>query len=141
MTPRARGRLISIIVVALGLSLAVGLTLYGLSGKITYFHAPSEIATLTEKQMGRTIRIGGLVKTGSVRQSGDTFHFIVTDNIADLAVSYRGVLPDLFREGQSVVAYGHYDPAAKLFTASQILAKHDENYMPPEVAKALEKQK
>jgi cytochrome c-type biogenesis protein CcmE len=142
MSPRARARLISLLLVVLGLALAVGLVLYGLSGKITYFHTPSEIAagTLNQKQLARTIRIGGMVKTGSLTREGDTAAFLVTDNAADLRVTYRGVLPDLFREGQGVVAYGRYDPAAKIFTASEILAKHDEKYMPPEVKKIMQPQ-
>jgi cytochrome c-type biogenesis protein CcmE len=139
MTPRARVRLVSIIVVIVGLSLAVGLTLYGLSGQITYFHAPSEVATLSAKQLDRTIRVGGIVKTGTLHQDGETYAFIITDNRADLKVTYLGVLPDLFREGQAVVVYGHYDPENGIFTAKDVLAKHDENYMPPEVQKALQK--
>lgn len=141
MTPRARQRMISIIVVVFGIGLAAGFMLYGLSGKITYFHTPTELASgqIAEKQLSRTIRIGGLVKDASVQRTGDTYAFIVTDNTSDLNVSYKGVMPDLFREGQSVIAYGKYDSAAKLFTADQILAKHDENYMPAEVKKALEK--
>lgn len=142
MTPRARARLLSVFIVVFGLGLAAGFALYGLSGKITYFHSPSELASgaFTEKQLARDIRIGGLVKTGSLTRQGDTHMFIVTDNAADLPVRYRGILPDLFREGQSVIAYGRYDAAQKTFTAAQILAKHDENYMPPEVKKALEAQ-
>lgn len=142
MTPRARARLISVLLVVFGLGLAAGFVLYGLSGKITYFHSPSEIVsgTLSEKQLSRSIRIGGLVKDGTLQQQGDTYTFTVTDNAADVTVSYRGVLPDLFRENQSVIAYGRYDMAAKTFTASQILAKHDENYMPPEVKKSLKAQ-
>jgi len=141
MTPRARARLISIVVVILGLGLAISLALYGLSGKITYFQTPSDIASgkLTEEQLERTIRIGGMVKGGTLKQQGEVFNFIVTDNVSDLAATYRGVLPDLFREGQGVVAYGHYDTGTKLFTASQILAKHDEKYMPPDVKKGMDK--
>jgi len=141
MTPRARARLISIVVVILGLGLAVGLALYGLSGKITYFQTPTDIASgkLTEEQLERTIRIGGMVKAGTLKQQGEVFNFTVTDNVSDLPATYRGVLPDLFREGQGVVAYGHYDTATKLFTASQILAKHDEKYMPPDVKKGMDK--
>jgi len=143
MTPRARARLMSILVVVLGLGLAAGFALYGLSGKITYFHSPTELASgaLTDKQMTRQIRIGGLVKAGTVVREGDTYTFIVTDNASDLMVTYRGVMPDLFREGQSVIAYGKYDNAEQIFAASQILAKHDENYMPAEVKKILGPQK
>ena len=140
MTPRARARLLSILVVLAGLGLAVGLALYGLSGKITYFQTPTDIAsgTLTAKQLEHAIRVGGLVKTGTLKQDSETYTFAVTDGSNDLTVFYRGVLPDLFREGQGIVAIGKYDTAAKLFTADQILAKHDENYMPPDVKKGLE---
>lgn len=131
--------MISILVVVFGLALAVGFALYGLSGKITYFHSPTELVSgqVSAKTIGRTIRIGGLVKPGSVRHVGDTYDFVATDNVSDLNVTYKGVMPDLFREGQSVIAYGKYDPAARQFTAEQILAKHDEKYMPPEVKKIL----
>lgn len=142
MTPRARARLASVLLVVFGLGLAAGLALYGLSGKITYFHTPSELVggQVTDKQLTRTIRVGGLVKTGTLSREGNTHSFTVTDGAADVSVTYRGILPDLFREEQSVIAYGKYDPAAKIFTAQQILAKHDENYMPREVKKALEAQ-
>lgn len=141
MTPRARARLISVIAVLAGLALAGGFALYGLSGKITYFQTPTDLATgvLTQKQLERNIRIGGLVKTGTLSHEGGTHAFTVTDGTNDLAVSYRGVLPDLFREGQGIVAIGRYDGTAKTFTATEVLAKHDENYMPPDVKKGLEK--
>ncbi|MBU6234513.1 MAG: cytochrome c maturation protein CcmE [Alphaproteobacteria bacterium] len=140
MTPRARARLTAIIVILCGLGLALGFALYGLSGKITYFQTPTDIATgaLTSQQLERSIRVGGLVKTGTLKQSGETFTFTLTDGPNDLDVSYKGVLPDLFREGQGIVAHGHYDAGTKLFTADEVLAKHDENYMPPDVKKGLE---
>ena len=143
MTPRARSRLISIIIVVLGLSLAAGFALYGLSGKITYFHAPSDLTsgTLSQKIMTRPMRIGGMVKEGSLKQQGGTYNFIVTDFNADLPVTYRGILPDLFREGQGIVADGKYDTTNGRFTATQILAKHDENYMPPDVDKMMKRVK
>jgi cytochrome c-type biogenesis protein CcmE len=139
-SPRARARLAAVLTVLLGLGLALAFALYGLSGKITYFKTPSDIANgvLSAKQLERALRIGGLVKTGTLIQTGDVFAFTVTDGIADLAVTYRGVMPDLFREGQGVVAFGHYDPLTKIFKAHQILAKHDENYMPPDVKRGLE---
>lgn len=140
MTPRARARLVSILVVVAGLGLAVGFALYGLSGKITYFHSPTEIMSgqLGEKQFTRQIRVGGLVRQGSLLREGELYTFMITDNESDLVVTYRGVMPDLFREGQSVIAYGKYDPAQMIFVADEILAKHDENYMPPEVKKMLD---
>lgn len=140
MTPRARARLISVIIVIFGLGLAASLMLYGLSDKITYFHTPSDIAALTDQQTARTIRIGGLVKAGSVQHEGENYRFTISDNAAELNVAYRGIMPDLFREGQSVIAYGKYDRTSQTFHAEEILAKHDENYMPPDVKKALEKQ-
>lgn len=141
MTPRARARLTAIIVVLLGLSVALGFALYGLSGKITYFQTPSDFVngTLTEQQLARHMRIGGLVKAGSLEHEGEKHEFIVTDGVNDLAVSYRGVLPDLFREGQGIVAEGRYDAHEKEFIAKEVLAKHDENYMPPDVKKGLER--
>ncbi|NBX65911.1 MAG: cytochrome c maturation protein CcmE [Proteobacteria bacterium] len=141
MTPRARARLTAIAVVLLGLSVALGFALYGLSGKITYFQTPSDIAngTLTEQQLSRHMRIGGLVKTGTLKHKGEKHEFVVTDGVNDLAVSYRGVLPDLFREGQGIVAEGKYEAPEKKFIAKEVLAKHDENYMPPDVKKGLER--
>lgn len=138
MTPRARSRLISIVLVVLGLSLAAGLALYGLSSKITYFKTPSDI--VAGDVPAGSFRIGGMVKEGTLEQAGDSHVFTVTDFTQDLKVTYRGILPDLFREGQGVVAIGTYDSESTLFTATQILAKHDENYMPPDVKKALEAQ-
>jgi cytochrome c-type biogenesis protein CcmE len=141
MTPRARARLRSVLLVVFGLSLALTCVLVGLSDKITYFHTPSDLATLTDKQINRTIRIGGLVKTGTLAQDGDTHNFVITDNKAEVSATYRGVLPDLFREGQGVIAYGKYDRENHTFTAGQILAKHDEYYMPPDLKKALDDKK
>lgn len=141
MTPRVRARLTAIFVVLLGLSVALGFALYGLSGKITYFQTPSDFKNnvLTPEQLQRHLRIGGLVKAGTLKQSGETHTFTVTDGAHDLAVTYRGVLPDLFREGQGIVAEGKYNTDTKTFTASVVLAKHDENYMPPDVKKGLER--
>lgn len=138
MTPRARSRMMAIILVVLGLSLATGLALYGLSNKITYFKTPTDIAT--GEGVTGSFRLGGMVKDGTLTQSGETHYFVVTDFANDLNVAYRGILPDLFREGQGIVATGQYDPETNLFTASQILAKHDENYMPPDVKRAMDRQ-
>lgn len=130
--------MMSIIIVVLGLSLAVGLALYGLSGKITYFQTPSDVKAGTAP--AQSFRLGGMVKKGSVSQDGEVHNFVVTDFANDLNVTYRGILPDLFREGQGIVATGTYDTNRGLFTATQILAKHDEKYMPPDVKKAMERQ-
>ena len=104
-----------------------------------YFKAPSDIAA-DHPAPGETFRLGGLVKAGSVSRSEDglVLNFTVTDMKADTLVSYRGIVPDLFRENQGVIATGSFGTDGR-FSAKELLAKHDENYMPPEVAKALEK--
>jgi cytochrome c-type biogenesis protein CcmE len=119
------------------LGVAVGLALYAFQSRIVFFFSPSDIAA-DRPETGRVVRLGGLVEAGSVQRSGDgsTIHFKVTDLKSTVAVSYRGVLPDLFREGQGVVVEGAYGSDGN-FAASEVLAKHDEKYMPPEVAKAL----
>jgi cytochrome c-type biogenesis protein CcmE len=118
------------------IGLAVGLVLFALSGTITYFKTPSDLAD-NPVPAGQRFRLGGLVATGSVNrgQSLDV-EFQVTDTIKVVPVVYRGVLPDLFREGQGVVAEGRLDEQGR-FRADTVLAKHDETYMPPEVAKSL----
>ncbi|MEZ5818345.1 MAG: cytochrome c maturation protein CcmE [Hyphomicrobiaceae bacterium] len=118
------------------LGVAVGLVLFALSGTITYFKTPSDLA---EKPVpaGQRFRLGGLVAAGSVKRGqGLEVEFSVTDTIKGIPVVYKGVLPDLFREGQGVVAEGRLDVDGR-FRADSVLAKHDETYMPPEVAKAL----
>jgi cytochrome c-type biogenesis protein CcmE len=135
---RRRRRLV-LIGLALGvLALAAALALSALRETIVFFHSPTEIA---EKniQPGTRIRVGGLVKEGTIRREGLEAHFEVTDGGKSLAVVYRGVLPDLFREGQGVVAEGVLE-ASGGFRADTVLAKHDENYMPREVVDALKQQ-
>lgn len=117
------------------LALAAFLTVQGLSRNVVYFFAPSELAGRADA--GSTVRLGGLVREGSVRHGEDgAVHFVVTDGAGETEVRYAGVLPDLFREGQGVVAEGVYTPGAP-FEATRVLAKHDETYMPREVAEAL----
>ncbi|MCB1522096.1 MAG: cytochrome c maturation protein CcmE [Hyphomicrobiaceae bacterium] len=129
-----RGILISLAVAILGV--AAILTMFALKDSIVFFHTPSDIAE-SKVPPGQRIRLGGLVADGSVKRGGGTdVQFVVTDTIKSVPVSYRGVLPDLFREGQGVVAEGVIDAQGRL-TADTVLAKHDENYMPPEVAEAL----
>jgi cytochrome c-type biogenesis protein CcmE len=117
------------------LGAAAALVLSALSDNIVFFYSPSQIA---EKHVppDRRFRIGGLVEKGSVKKQGDEVSFRVTDLRKSVEVTYRGILPDLFREGQGVVAEGALNNAG-VFTAREVLAKHDEKYMPPEVAKAL----
>lgn len=119
------------------LAVALVLVLFALQDSIVFFHTPSDIV---EKgvEPGKRIRLGGLVETGSVvRGQGTTITFKVTDTLKEIPVTFTGVLPDLFREGQGVVAEGVLEPGGQ-FKADSVLAKHDENYMPREVAKSLE---
>lgn len=139
MNPIRKKRLIIIVAILLGIALTVGLGLAALQQNINLFYTPTQIAN-GEAPQGARIRAGGLVKDGSVSRSEDslTVDFVVTDGDADTGIQYRGILPDLFREGQGIVALGRLDENG-LFIADEVLAKHDENYMPPEVSSALEK--
>jgi len=132
-----RGVLIGTCLAVLGV--AVGLVLFALRDSIVFFYTPSEVA---EKHLetGQRFRLGGLVEDGSVKRGeGTTVSFVVTDKRSTLPVTFTGVLPDLFREGQGVVAEGVLNSDG-VFNADSVLAKHDENYMPPEVAKKLKEQ-
>jgi cytochrome c-type biogenesis protein CcmE len=121
------------------LAVAVGLVLFAMRDSIVFFYSPSDV-TAMKIGPGTRFRLGGLVETGSVvRGVGTTIRFTVTDRTKTLPVIYTGVLPDLFREGQGVVAEGMLEPGG-VFRADYVLAKHDENYMPPEVAKKLKAQ-
>lgn len=128
---------LSVIIAGLAvLGVALGLVLYALGDAIVFFYTPSEIAEKGVKP-GQRIRLGGLVEQGSIRKGeGTGVSFIVTDTIKALPVTYSGQLPDLFREGQGVVAEGKLD-AGGTFIADTVLAKHDENYMPKDVADKL----
>jgi cytochrome c-type biogenesis protein CcmE len=135
-----RQRRLAFIGSALGvLALALGLVLYAMRDSIVFFRAPGEIAA-KGVQPGTRFRLGGLVKEGSIqRGQGQIVTFEVTDAQASVPVRYQGLLPDLFREGQGVVAEGVLD-ASGAFRADTVLAKHDETYMPREIADALKKQ-
>ncbi|GAA0649023.1 cytochrome c maturation protein CcmE [Brevundimonas lenta] len=136
-SPKARRRLWIVVAVAPVLALAVGLSLFAMRDSVTFFFSPSE-ATPEKAPAGRVVRLGGLVENGSVVRDPTTgdVAFSVTDNAASTRVVYRGDLPDLFREGQGIVAQGSFQPD-RSFRATQVLAKHDENYMPREVAESL----
>lgn len=138
MKPHRRKRLGAILFVAFGLSVAVTLTLFALSQNINMFYSPTQVAN-GEVESGTMFRIGGMVKDGSVEQRQDSLavSFVTTDFVHDVPIEYEGILPDLFREGQGIVAEGSLD-ALGVFQASRVLAKHDENYMSPEVQAALE---
>ena len=132
----ARRRLNFLIVVAPVVALAAGLALYGLRGSISYFYTPAQ-ALEAHVQAGRSIQLGGLVENGSLaRKTDGEMNFTISDRSKAARVSYRGDLPDLFREGQGVVASGAFDTSGT-FVATQILAKHDERYMPRQLARAL----
>jgi cytochrome c-type biogenesis protein CcmE len=132
-------RRLTLIGMAVGvLALALGLVLYAMRDAIVFFHAPADIAA-KGVQPGTRFRLGGLVKEGSVRREGQRITFEVMDTETALPVRYEGILPDLFREGQGVVAEGVLESPG-LFRADTVLARHDETYMPREVADALKKQ-
>jgi cytochrome c-type biogenesis protein CcmE len=120
------------------LSFAVFLVLFALRDSVVGFHLPKDVVAKQVPE-GRRIRLGGVVAAGSLRRDGLVAEFAITDNTATIPARYTGVLPDLFREGQGVVAEGKLDASGR-FIADTVLAKHDENYMPPEVAKALKEQ-
>ena len=122
-------------VVALGA--ATALVLSAFEQNLVFFFTPSQVAA-NEAPQGRTFRIGGMVVAGSVQREGIDVRFVVTDTAKTIPVTYRGALPDLFREGKGVVAQGQLG-ADGVFAAKEVLAKHDENYMPPEAAHAVEK--
>jgi cytochrome c-type biogenesis protein CcmE len=120
------------------LCFAVFLVLFALRDSVVGFHLPKDVVGKQVPE-GRRIRLGGVVAAGSLRRDGLVAEFAITDNTATIPARYTGVLPDLFREGQGVVAEGKLDASGR-FIADTVLAKHDENYMPPEVAKALKEQ-
>ena len=135
MTPR-RQRMIFVTILVGGVSIAALLVFLALGENMLYFFSPSQVRA-GEAPVDQEMRIGGLVVAGSVERGNDlSVKFDLTDNSNVITVRYRGTLPDLFREGQGIVATGKLNSAGR-FSASQVLAKHDENYMPPEVAAAL----
>ena len=134
MTPRRRQRLIFVVVLLLGFGVATALVLYSLERNLLYFFAPSQIAEGLAPQ-GRSFNLGGMVVEGSVRRTKPV-RFAVTDHQKTVHVVYDGLLPDLFAEGQGIVATGRLN-AKGVFEADEVLAKHDENYMPPSVADML----
>jgi len=138
-SPKARRRLMLIAAIAPVLAAAAGLTLWGLSDSISFFYTPSQAAE-AKPPPGRSIQLGGLVQAGSVVKHPDgRVEFVVADQTDSDKVVFQGDLPDLFREGQGIVATGAYRPDG-VFEARQVLAKHDERYMPREVEKALKEQ-
>ena len=136
MTPRKK-RMLTIAGLLTGMALATGLILKSFEENLMYFFSPSDVAA-GKAPDGREFRIGGMVEKGSVKRAADSLEvsFTLTDYAQQTRVRYTGILPDLFREGQGIVAHGKLDAQGD-FVAREVLAKHDENYMPPEVAASL----
>lgn len=139
MTPKRKKRMAFVLAVVVGVSVAVGLALYALSQNINLFYSPTQIVK-GEAAVGQRIRAGGMVVDGSIirDQKSLEVRFGLTDYEQTVTVAYNGILPDLFREGQGIIAHGRLDDRGR-FVADEVLAKHDENYMPPEVAESLAK--
>jgi cytochrome c-type biogenesis protein CcmE len=139
MTPTRKRRLIGVLVIIFGVGIAAVVAMQALNENMLFFVSPTDV----EEQSlpaGKRFRLGGLVANGSVSRASDSLAvtFVVTDGAQSVDVRFDGILPDLFREGQGIIAIGELTPGGH-FEADEVLAKHDENYMPPEVADALEK--
>jgi len=139
MTPKRKKRLTIILALVFGSSIAIGLTLYALEQNINLFYSASQIAA-GEAPKNTRMRAGGMVVEGSVERSKKSLEvtFKLTDYEQEVKVVFTGILPDLFREGQGIIAQGELD-ANGVFQADEVLAKHDENYMPPEIAETMKK--
>ncbi|MFZ2301087.1 MAG: cytochrome c maturation protein CcmE [Gallionella sp.] len=138
MKPRQK-RFVFIVVAVAALALVVGLVLNALDKNVSLYFTPTQVSN-NEAPQGRSFRIGGVVEEGSVKRQADglSVHFVITDRHKSIPVVYKGILPDLFKEGKGVVAQGKVE-ADGVMHAEEVLAKHDENYMPPEAADALKK--
>ncbi len=137
LTPKRKKTLIILLAVVIGIGIAVGLALYALRQNINLFYTPSQLAA-NEAPEGRRIQVGGLVMQGSLQREPDSLavRFTITDLKHQVDVVYTGILPDLFREGQGIVANGRIEKG--VVVADEVLAKHDEKYMPPQVKHAIE---
>ena len=137
MTPKRKRRLMMIILILVGVGTATALALTAFNKNMMFFYSPSQVVA-GEAPQNRSFRVGGMVKEKSLSRDKDgiTARFVVHDNAKDVTIIYTGILPDLFREGQGIVAQGKLGSDG-VFVASEVLAKHDENYMPPEVAAAM----
>jgi len=140
LTKKVKTRINFLIISALFTGVVIFIVLKSLEENVVYFFSPTEIYNKANISLDNKIRIGGLVKTNSIKKNNTTVNFTITDLKNEIVVSYNGMLPNLFAEGKGVVAEGKLKDK-KYFIADTILAKHDENYMPPEVSKALEKSK
>jgi len=136
MTPRSK-RLAIVAGIVCAVGVAAALVLNAFNSNLVFFYSPTQVAA-KEAPAGRTFRLGGLVEQGSVKRDGVTVRFVVTDMVRAIPVRYEGILPDLFKEGKGVVAQGQVGGDG-VFVAREVLAKHDENYMPPEASAALKR--
>jgi len=138
LTKKVKSRIFFLSVLVILAALVIFVILRSLEENVVYFFSPTEIYNKANISFDKQIRIGGLVKKNSVSKNDTSINFIITDLKKEIVVSYNGIVPNLFSEGKGVVAEGKLKDK-KYFVADKILAKHDENYMPPEVSKALEK--
>ena len=139
-TQKVKSRIIYSVILAILASIVLYITLKSLEENVVYFYSPTDIYNKTSILSNTTIRVGGLVKEKSINKKGTSINFIITDLKNEIIISYKGLVPNLFSEGKGVIAEGKLKDK-KYFVADKILAKHDENYMPPEVKKALEDSK
>tara|TARA_B100002003_G_C13615775_1_gene316237 strand:- start:84 stop:509 length:426 start_codon:yes stop_codon:yes gene_type:complete len=138
LSKKVKSRIFILILSFVSLAVIIFFVLRSLEENVIYFFSPTEIYNKSDISFNKKIRVGGLVKEGSISKSGTIINFIITDLKNEIIVSYNGSVPNLFSEGKGVIAEGKLKDK-KYFVADKILAKHDENYMPPEVSKALEK--
>ena len=138
LSKKVKSRIFILILSFVSLAIIIFFVLRSLEENVIYFFSPTEIYNKSDISFNKKIRVGGLVKEGSTSKSGTIINFIITDLKNEIIVSYNGSVPNLFSEGKGVIAEGKLKDK-KYFVADKILAKHDENYMPPEVSKALEK--
>ena len=137
LSKKVKSRIFFLILSLVAAAIFIFIILRSLEENVVYFLSPTEIYNKTNISFNKKIRVGGLVKVNSISKNGTSINFIITDLKKEIIVSYNGLVPNLFSEGKGVVAEGKLKDK-KYFIASKILAKHDENYMPPEVSKALE---
>ena len=138
LSKKVKSRIFFLLLALISAAIVIFIVLRSLEENVVYFFSPTEIYNKTNISFNKKIRVGGLVKMNSISKNGTSINFIITDLKKEIAVSYKGLVPNLFSEGKGVVAEGKLRDK-KYFVADKILAKHDENYMPPEVKKALEK--
>ena len=138
LSKKVKSRIVFLITTLILAAVIVFVILKSLEENVVYFFSPTEIYNKSDISLSKKLRVGGLVKEGSIKREKDGINFIITDLKNEIVVSYKGLVPNLFSQGKGVVAEGKLNDK-KYFIADKILAKHDENYMPPEVSKALEK--